>query len=46
MRPAISISGHQKPVPVYCRVNVKRILDPYLHLVTAAHADNRSKDGT
>ena len=45
MRAAIDISRHQKSVPMYCRVDVKRILDRHLHLVTAAQTNDRAKDG-
>src|SRR5258708_26943332 len=44
MRPAVNMSRHQKPVPMYGRVKVKRILDRHLHLIAAAQADDRSKD--
>jgi hypothetical protein len=45
MRPAVVIAGHQEPVPMHRCHNVERILDRHLHLIAAAQADDRPKDG-
>lgn len=44
MGAAVEVPGHQKPVPMYCRIDVERILDGHLRLVAAAQAEGRTKN--
>ena len=44
LRPAVIVTGHQKPVPVHRRGGIEMVLHDHFDFIAATHADNRAQD--